>query len=163
MERVGFSAVFIKLLFWAIMSSCPHLLPLLSLSVQVGTEAPKCYRGQARNPIHCQRSTVYWADIVQRFIRFPLSEVTELGETQLLWLKTQEKFNPLINHFYLMLQQPHLILRLGSYLYFSSGSERHVACGIAIISLLLRSLSPYQGREGRSKVPTEQSLLWRNI
>ena len=46
--------------------------------------------GQARNSIHCKCSTVCWADVVCRFIRFPLSEMTELGEAQLLWLETQK-------------------------------------------------------------------------
>lgn len=166
-SRVEFSVVSVKLLFLAILSTCPHLLPLLNRSVQAGTEAPKCCIGQAWNPINRQSSTVYWADIVQRFVRFPLSQVTELGETQLLRLKTweekEEKFQPLIRHFYLMLQQLHLTLRLDSYLYFSSGSEGHVACGIGVLSLLLCCLSPYQGREGRGQVPTKQRLLWRNI
>lgn len=132
MERVKFPTVVFKLLFWAIsLSFYPHLLPPLSLSVQAGAEAPKCCRGHARNPIHCQCSAVNWADIV--LIRFPLSEVTELGESQLLRL------------------------------YFSSGGEGHMACGIAILSLLLCGLSPDQGREGSGEVAAEQSLLWRNI
>lgn len=91
MERVESLTAFFKLLFWAIsLSFYAHLLPPLSLSVQAGAEAPKCCRGQARNPIHCQRSAVYRADIVRRFIRFPLSEVAELGEAELLWLQTQK-------------------------------------------------------------------------
>lgn len=56
-----------------------------------------------------------------------------------------------------------LVLRLCCYLYFSSGGEGHMACGIAILSLLLCGLSPHQGREGSGEVATEQSLLWRNI
>lgn len=64
-----------------------------------------------------------------------------------------------------MLLQLHniVILRLCSYLYFSSGSEGHVACGIAILSLLLRGLMPHQGREGSGEVAAQQSLLRRNI
>lgn len=162
----SFHTVFLKLLFGAISLSCyPHLLPLLRLSVQTGAEAPKCCRGQARNPIHCQGSTVYWADIVRRFIWFPLSEVTELGEAQLLGLKTQKRSNPLINYLDFMLHQPQSmsVLRLCAYLYFSSGSEGHMACGIAIFSLLLRGLRPHKGGESSGKVAAEQSLLWRNI
>ena len=54
-----------------------------------------------------------------------------------------------------MLQQPHLSLGFSSYLYFSSGSEGHMACGIAIFSFLLRGLSPHQGREGSGEVAAE--------
>lgn len=53
--------------------------------------------------------------------------------------------------------------RLCSYLHFCSGSEGNVACSIAILALLLCSLRPYEGREGRGQVASEQSFLWRNI
>lgn len=161
-ERVKFPTIFLKLLLWAISLSFYPLLPPLSLSVQAGAEAPKCCRGQARNPIHCQCSAVYWADVVRRFIRFPLSEVAELGEAQLLWLKT-ETSDPLVNHFDSMLQPPHLSHRWCPYLYFRSGSEGHMTHCISILSLLLRGLRPHQGGEGSGEVAAEQSLLWRNI
>lgn len=54
-------------------------------------------------------------------------------------------------------------LRQSSYLYFSSGRERHVACSVAILSLLLRGLRPDQGSEGGGEVAAQQSLLRRNI
>lgn len=38
-----------------------------------------------------------------------------------------------------------------------------MACGIAILSFLLRGLMPHQGSKGSGEVATEQSLLWRNI
>ena len=54
-----------------------------------------------------------------------------------------------------MLQRPYLTLGFGFYLYFSSGSEGHMACGIAILSFLLRGLSPHQGGEGSGEVAAE--------
>lgn len=38
-----------------------------------------------------------------------------------------------------------------------------MACGVAILSLLLRGLMPHQGGEGCGEVAAEQRLLWRNI
>lgn len=72
------------------MRSGLHLLLFLSLSVQVAAEAPEGCRGQTRNSIHCQGATICWTDIVQRVARFPLSQVTELGEAQLLGLKSHK-------------------------------------------------------------------------
>lgn len=96
------SLLFILLLLFFVaisLSFDPHMLLSLSLSVQIGAKAPECCRRQAWDPIHCQSSTVYWADIVRRFIRFPLSEMTELCEAQLLWLKTQ-KVKPVNKEFW---------------------------------------------------------------
>lgn len=76
--------------FLDILRFCPGVLGLLRLPVQVGTEAPECCRGQAREPVHCQHPAVYWADIVQRIVRFPLPQVTELSEAQFLWLQKRE-------------------------------------------------------------------------
>ena len=67
----------------------PHLLPLLRLSGQDGAEGPEpCIRSM-RDPIHCKTPAVYGADIISRLVRFPLPQVTELGEAQLLRLQTQ--------------------------------------------------------------------------
>lgn len=79
---------FINSVFRAIVRASLHLLLFLCLSVQVAAEAPECCRGQTRNSIHCQRATVCWTDVVQRVVRFPLSQVAELGEAQLLGLKS---------------------------------------------------------------------------
>lgn len=49
---------------------------------------PERRRGHSGNTVDCLCSAVYWADILRRFVRFSLSEVTELCEAQLLWLKT---------------------------------------------------------------------------
>lgn len=47
-----------------------------------------------------------------------------------------------------------MILRLCYYLYFSSGSEGHVACGVGILPLLLSGLTSYQDGESGGEVAT---------
>lgn len=54
-------------------------------------------------------------------------------------------------------------LKLYSYPHFGSGSERNMACSIAILSLFLRSLRTHQCREGRGQMAAQQCLLWRDI
>lgn len=98
-------AKFDTLLFVAVgQNSSPSFVQPLSLSVQLGADALECCRVRAGKPVRCQSSTVYWADIVCRFIRFPLPQVTELGEAQLLWLKTQTIPNQLLTHSDFILQ-----------------------------------------------------------
>lgn len=142
---------------------CPGVLGLLRLPVQVGTEAPECCRGQAREPVHRQHPAVYWADIVQRIIRFPLPQVTELSEAQFLWLQKKRECSIRSVFFFIKSKQTHFIHSLCSYLYFGRGGERHVACGVAVFSLLLHGLRPHQCREGSGEVAAEQRLLWRDI
>lgn len=80
------------LLFGASGSSCLLLLLLLlvHLSVDVGAETFESCGGWRGAAVRPRRSGVHGADVVQRIVLFPLPEVAELSEAQLLWLEARK-------------------------------------------------------------------------
>lgn len=71
------------------MSSCLHLV-LLLVRLPGGAEAFESCGGRRRAAVQHQSSSVHGADVIQRIVLFPLPEVAELSEAQLLWLEVKD-------------------------------------------------------------------------
>lgn len=89
------AAMFLLLLSWRRCCSAvidPHLLPgRIGLSVQDGTQASETSVRPRLNTVSCghdrlRRGRLHWTDIVCGFVRSSSSEVSQVGESQFLWL-----------------------------------------------------------------------------
>lgn len=132
------------LLFGACWSSCLHLVLLVRLSG--GAEAFQSCGGRRRAAVHRQSASVHGADVIQRIVLFPLPEVAELSEAQLLWLEAKDIQTSIKT------KAKALSLRWGLYLYFGGGGEGYVTRGVGVFSLLLRCLTSHQSRKGCGEV-----------
>lgn len=79
--------------FGARLSCCVHLVLLLGRSG--GAEAFESCGGRRRAAVRRHSSGVHGADVVQRIVLFPLPEVAELSEAQLLWLEEEDIPTPI--------------------------------------------------------------------